>query len=281
MRIATFFLTIGALAGWAMVAGAQESVPKAVRVLLLHHSTGGVIWSGGVPAWFAQYNATHGTNYQIAERIFPQDAPYGWQNYPYDYWNIWVEHAGDSLYMEEPTLERLTAQYDLIIWKHCYPVSNIEEDTGKPDIRSREKRLENYLLQYEALKAKMRQFPQNRFVVWTGAALVQSSTTEENALRAQRFFAWVRDTWDEPGDNIFVWDLHTLQTGGGLYLSPGNAAAADDSHPSEAFARQAAPLLCQRIVEVIENRGDQSPLTGEPTPVAEQNWGQIKAGNGP
>lgn len=278
MKVTALFLIFGALAGWATAAGAQDVVPKAVRILLLHHSTGGVIWGGGVPAWFAQYNAAHGTNYQVTERIFPQDAPYGWQNYPYDYWNIWVEHAGDSLYLEEPTLERLTSQYDLIVWKHCYPVSNIEADTGKPDIRSQEKRTENYRLQYEALKTKMRQFPQNRFIVWTGAALVQPSTTEENAQRAQSFFAWVTKTWDEPGDNIFVWDLYTLETGGGLYLKSGNAAAADDSHPSEAFARQAAPLLGQRIVDVIENRGDQSPITGEPTAVPEQNWGQVKGG---
>jgi hypothetical protein len=277
MKTAVFLLVVCALAQWS-AAGAQESLPQAVRVLLLHHSTGGVIWGGGVPEWFAQYNAAHGTDYQVTEQIFPKDAPYGWQNYPYDYWNIWVDHAGDSLYMEEPTLERLTSQYDLIVWKHCYPVSNVEEDTGKPDVRSPEKRTENYALQYEALKAKMRQFPKTRFIVWTGAALVQSSTTEENARRAGAFFAWVRNTWDEPGDNIFVWDLHTLQTGGGLYLNPGNAAAPDDSHPSEAFARQAAPLFCQRIADVIEGRGDKSSLTGEPTPVAEQNWGQVKTG---
>lgn len=281
MKSTLLLLLIGALAQWGMVAGAQESVPQAARVLLLHHSTGGVVWGGGVPEWFAQYNAAHGTKYQITERIFPQDAPYGWQNYPYDYWNIWVDHAGDSLYMEEPTLERLTSQYDLIIWKHCYPVSNIEKDTGKPDIRSQEKRTENYVLQYEALKAKMRQFPKTRFIVWTGAALAQSSTTEENALRAKAFFAWVKNTWDEPGDNIFVWDLYALETEGGLYLAPGNAATPDDSHPSEAFAHKAAPLFGQRVVDVIEGRGDVLPVTGEPTPVAEQNWGQVKVGTAP
>lgn len=277
MKLAALLVVMGALMQWT-AAGAQEAAPKTVRILLLHHSTGGVIWSGGVPGWFARHNAAHGTNYQIAERIFPQDAPYGWQNYPYDYWNIWVDHAGDSLYMEEPTLERLASQYEVIAWKHCYPVSNIEQDTGKPDIRSPEKRAENYILQYEALKAKMRQFPRTKFIVWTGAALVQSATSEENAQRARDFFAWVRDTWDEPGDNIYVWDLYALETAGGLYLASENAAGPGDSHPSETFARRAAPLFAQRVVDVIEGQGDRLPATGEPTPVPEQNWGEVKTG---
>ena len=110
---------------------------------------------------------------------------------------------------------------------------------------------------------------------------MQRSTTEEKALRARAFFAWVKGTWDQPGDNIFVWDLYALETEGGLYLQPGNAASPDDSHPSEAFAQRAAPLFCQRIVEVIENRGDAPTGTGGPTPVPEQNWGQVKEGAGP
>ena len=32
---------------------------------------------------------------------FPKPNPYGWNNYPYDYYNIWVKNAGEELYMEE------------------------------------------------------------------------------------------------------------------------------------------------------------------------------------
>jgi hypothetical protein len=254
----------GAGATDASAGNTSETVkggPSAM-VLFLHHSTGGVIWNGGVAAWLAAYNAAHGTAYQAVEQAFPKSSPYGWANYPYDYWNIWVAHAGPAPFQEESTLEMLAPEHDVIVFKHCYPVSNIEPDTGAPDIASDAKRLENYYLQYAALKAKMREFPDTRFIVWTGAALTASSTTEANAQRARQFFGWVRDTWDEPGDNIFVWDLFELETDGGLYLKPEYAAGAGDSHPSAAFAQRTAPLFAQRLVDVIEGRGDSGSVTG-------------------
>ena len=159
-------------AAGAPAAVPQPALPTAARIVLLHHSTGECVWNGGVPQWFAQYNEAHGTRYTIAEQAFPKDSPYGWENYPYDYWNIWVRHAGPRPFKEEPTLEMLTPRYDVIVLKHCFPVSQIEADTGTADAASSDKRLENYKLQYAALKKKMRQFPKTRFLVWTGAALV-------------------------------------------------------------------------------------------------------------
>ena len=64
-----------------------------VRILLLHHSTGQNVWDGGVPGQIAAYNAAHGTAYQIEERAYPDD-PWPWDNYPSDYYRIWVLHEG-------------------------------------------------------------------------------------------------------------------------------------------------------------------------------------------
>ena len=45
---------------------------------------------------------------------FPKASPYGWHNYPYDYYDIWVKHAGNEPYMEEPSMEnREIYQYPL------------------------------------------------------------------------------------------------------------------------------------------------------------------------
>ena len=242
-------------------APAPEAAPGAARILFLHHSTGECVWNGGVAQWFDAYNAAHNTHYAITEQAFPKDSPYGWENYPYDYWNIWVKNAGPKPYRQEPTLEILAPRYDLVVWKHCFPVSSIEPDSGQPDVASSEKRVENYKLQYAALKAKMREFPKVRFIVWTGAALVKGETDAESARRAKAFFDWVRNEWDSQGDNIFVWDFHALETEGGLYLK--DAYAAGDSHPNEAFSRKVAPLFCRRIVDVTQGRGDTGSLTGE------------------
>ena len=125
------------------------------------------------------------------------------------------------------------------------------------------KSIENYQLQYLALKKKMNEFPETLFIVWTGAAQVRGATTKENAQRAKKFFKWVKEEWDQPGDNVYIWDFFQLETEGGIYLKDQYAASNDDSHPNYDFAERVAPLLVQRIVDVIEGRGDEGILTGE------------------
>lgn len=256
--------------------GAEESEGDLVKILFLHHSTGDVIWRGGVPDFFAAYNSEHGTNYRIDKLAYPKKSPYGWSNNPYDYWNIWVQHGGQDPFMEEPTLEILTRDYDVIVFKHCFPVSDVLPDTGNPEIGSKEKRAENYKLQYQALKEKMREFPETKFIVWTGAALVEDrsiknrirlflgmkSPARENAQRAADFFEWVRREWDEPGDNIYIWDFQELETEEGLFLKPEYAHEPGNSHPNSDFSKRVAPLFSKRIIYVIQGRGDSSSLTG-------------------
>ena len=120
------------------------------KIAYLHHSTGEVVWLGStskigvklgksaVGNWITDYNKKNGTRYGIEQMNFPNTTGgYPWANYPYDYYNIWVKNAGDTPYQGEPTLEMLTKQYDVIVWKHCFPVGNILPDTGTPDVDSR------------------------------------------------------------------------------------------------------------------------------------------------
>lgn len=237
-------------------------MPETINGIFLHHSTGNCIWSGGVPAWLEDYNRQRGTAYQITEQAFPKKEPYGWKNYPYDYWNIWVNHAGDQPFSEEPTLDMLTKENELIIWKHCFPVSHILEDTGTPDVGSEVKSLENYRAQYTALKEAMLRFPKTKFIVWTPAALLPANSNDEEAERTRAFAGWMLNEWDDKGDNIFVWDFHSLETEGGLFLKVENARSDQDPHPNEAFSRKAAPLFAQRIVDVLEGHGDTGSVTG-------------------
>jgi len=236
------------------------------KVVFLHHSTGYNIWvgatnryafkltkKGDVLKFFSDYNRKNKTNYVISEQYFPKQSPYGWKNYPYDYYNIWVKNSGANPYMEEPTLEILTKEYDVIIFKHCFPVSRILEDTGNPNIDSDEKRLENYKLQYNALKQKMHEFPNNKFIVWTPAVNTKNQMTEDEAKRTAEFYKWMTREWDEQGDNIFIWDFYQYETGGGLYMSDENASQPDDSHPNKEFSARVAPLFSKFIIDVINS----------------------------
>lgn len=257
---------------------------KTVRIAFLHHSTGEIVWRGGLPQFIQRWNEAHGTSYEITELAYPSATGgharlrsllparifnllvhdhYPWDNQPYDYWNLWVAHTGGNRDRSELNLDDLARSYDVIVFKHCFPVSAVKPDDGSPSVASSKPTMANYQLQYEALKSRMRQFPQTRFIIWTGPALTETVSNPGDAERARRFSDWVKTTWDEKGDNIFVWDFRELETEGGLFLKPENAHSAEDSHPSETLAARVAPLLGQRIVEVIEGRGDSSSLSGQ------------------
>jgi len=254
----------------------ETSMKNQVNIIFLHHSTGLCIWnaglskiagklgwfSGNVEKWFDNYNEKQGKNNKICEIDFPKKSLYGWSNYPYDYYNIWVKNGGYQPYKEEPTLEILTKEYDVIIFKHCFPVSSIGVDSSDPDINSSLRTLGNYKLQYDALKKKLFEFPNTKFVVWTPTALVEQRTSKDEAERANEFSEWVKNVWDTKGDNIYLWDFRELQVDGGLFFKNEYAASPEDSHPGNTFSETIAPYFCKRVVDVIEGRGDITNLTG-------------------
>jgi hypothetical protein len=287
MRVSPFLL-IAFLMVIPLNSCRQKEIKSDMNILYLHHSTGGVIWQGNkpsivtrairkvssdmadalggkavLPSLFEKYNKANGKDYLIREMSFPKASPYGWNNYPFDYYNIWVRNQGNQPYMEEPTLEMLTRDYQVVLFKHCFPVSSIKADQDSADINSDYKSIANYKLQYNALRAKLLEFPETKFIVWTGAVQTKARLTEEEALRTKEFFNWVREEWDQANDNIFLWDFYTLETEGELYLKEEYATTPEDSHPNYIFARKAADLLFDRIIDVIENNGNGTTLTGE------------------
>jgi len=249
----------------AISCGKEEKFTD-MNIIYLHHSTGQVLWDGdnhSLKKFVKEYNKENKTDYTIREKIFPKSEPYGWNNYPFDYYNIWVKNAGEEPFMAEPTLEILTKDYQVIVFKHCFPVSNILADLDSADINSEIKTLSNYKLQYAALRDKLHEFPGTKFIIWTGAAQVKGHITEEEALRAKEFFGWVTDQWDLPDDNIYIWDLYSLQTEGGLYFKDEYAVSPQDPHPNDRFAEKTAKLLFNRIIDVINNNGNGTQVNGK------------------
>jgi len=100
-----------------LITNCRSNNESMTKIVFLHHSTGHAIWvgrnnrliykltgKGDVQRYFHHYNKKNNTNYYITERSFPKSSPYGWNNYPYDYYKIWVKNAGAQPYMEEPTI---------------------------------------------------------------------------------------------------------------------------------------------------------------------------------
>lgn len=133
-------------------------------------------------------------------------------------------------------------------------MSKIQEDTGVPDINSSERRLENYKLQYAALKNKMHEFSSTKFIVWTPPVHVKNKLSLEEAERTKEFHRWLIEEWDEKGDNIILWDFYMYETEGGLYMQDKFARGGDDSHPNKEFAGRMAPIFSQFIIDVVEGK---------------------------
>jgi hypothetical protein len=138
------------------------------RVIFLHHSTGAGVWGypdKGVPTWFSEYNAASGTSFDVTERPYPTGS-YPWDNYPYDYWNLWINGMFDSGESSIECMTNLAADHEIIIFKHCFPGAGIGPDVVA-DITSSYKSLENYKLKYRALRDMMDCYPDTKFIVWT------------------------------------------------------------------------------------------------------------------
>ena len=204
-------ISIGVL---ALLYSPPHTLAAGEKILFLRHSTGGNVYSEGqVLQWFANYNKANGTTFEISKRAFPT-TPYPWNNYPYDYWNLWVNSACDSSNPNIECLDTLAANYDVIIFKHCFPGSNITTDTGSPDVSSSRKTTGNYKEQYRALRVLMDRYPDTTFILWTLAPLHRLATNSENAARAKLFVDWVKNNFlVEDGqlhENIAIFDFWGL-----------------------------------------------------------------------
>jgi hypothetical protein len=241
----------------------------AQKVIFLHHSTGdGVYTEGNVPQWISNYNAQHGTNYQVFKRPYP-DTPYPWANYPYDYWNLWVNNQCNNTNPNIECLDKLTQNYDVIIFKHCYPGSSIQPDLPVASVSSSVKTLANYKLQYRALRSLMDSYPNKKFIIWTLAPLHRLETYNDEPAKARQFVDWVKTSWlTEDGKshpNIYIFDFFG-------YAAESNPApvngkfnclkydyevshtADNNSHPNTLANQTIGPIFAEFIVNTIKNQ---------------------------
>lgn len=249
---------------------------QTINVVFLHHSTGDNLYSeGNVAAWFTNYNSTHGTDYQVEERSYP-NSPYPWNNYPYDYWNLWVNGACDNSDPDIACMDLLTQNYDVVIFKHCYPGADIALDSGDPDVTSSDKELQNYQVQYQELRELMDTYPNTKFIVWTLVPLHRLATDADTATRAKQFVDWVNETWlTESGShpNIFIFDFWGYAAEQDPTPAQGEvntlryeyerSHTSSDSHPNTLANQTIGPIFSQFIVDVT---APTPTPTSTPTP---------------
>lgn len=238
------------------------------KVIFLHHSTGNNVYKeGNVISLMDSYNKANGRSLVITERSYPND-PWTWSNYPYDYWKLWI---GGSCNPANPNIEcmnTLASKYDMVILKHCFPGADILPNTGKPDVNSDVKTLENYKEQYRALRSLFDSYPRTKFMIWTLTPLHRLDTSPENALRAYEFVKWVNKEWlTEDGKshpNIIIFDFYSLiaELNGNQANSVRYCLKYDfekshtdsDSHPNVVANQYVGPIFVKAITDVFNKK---------------------------
>lgn len=243
-----------------------EPVVKDQKILILTHSLGRALYEeGGLEAWFDNYNTSNNSQIQIEQRDYPDD-PYQWSNAPYDYWNLWLNGACDSIEASSECLSSLVNKYDVISFKNSYELSDVLPDVGGSTaaVNSTRKSVENYKLQYRALRDLMDQYPDTIFVVWTlpprhRLQKTSSDTTAlANARRATEFSTWLTSEWlsedNKSHDNIFVFDIRAYLMGSDNYLKFDYESTHtwSESQPNPAANALLGPTLAEFLVGSIE-----------------------------
>jgi hypothetical protein len=245
--VAAFFLVTTALNG-------QSTLFRSG--IFLHHSTGGCIWgpNGGtvsVPQQMAIYNTAHGYTGSNAvsmnETWFP--------NYTDNEWVTW------HTIFEQNSPENISSYFatnPVIMIKSCYPASSVYS-WGSPDdtLNPSQKSVENYKWHWRHIVEVMRNHPDNFFVVWTNAPLVQGATSPTEAMLSHKFCKWAKDTLAQGldpqcgsfPDNIYVFDIFHKLVNAQYYLPLQYAANSGDSHPNAAATTLIAPQLVTEVFD--------------------------------
>ncbi|MBN1573910.1 MAG: hypothetical protein JW984_12000 [Deltaproteobacteria bacterium] len=137
-------------------------------------------------------------------------------------------------------------QYDVILFKSCFPVSNIESD----------EQLNQYKSYYRTIINRMDQYPNKTFIIVTQPPLVPNETSPAAARRARAFTSWLKsDGFLNGRKNVFVFDFFDLLAGGDNMLKPGYRVGNHDSHPNDRANREIGPKFVSFIESVIKKRG--------------------------
>lgn len=225
------------------------------NVIFLHHSTGGnLIREGGVRERFSEAGYDfwdHGYNGEGLTR--PDGTSAG---YHYHIPNDNTDPDGFALLFSQPLYDRPRnafsglMQHEVIIFKSCFPVSQITSDA----------QLAQYKRYYLQIRGVMDQHPDHIFVVVTPPPLTPAVTDAEAAARARAFADWLGSEEFVAGHpNVFTFDLfdHLAEPDPDApdysMLRAEYRRGGEDSHPNQLANETIGPVFVDSVIEVVRS----------------------------
>ncbi len=224
------------------------------NIIFLHHSVGGnLINQGGVREAFAA------AGYQFWDHDYNylglRDPQGTYTGYSYRVPSDNTDPDGLLAIFQQPaydlpvnTLSGLL-QHEVIIFKSCYPASDIVSDE---QLRQRQD-------WYVQMRAVMDQHPDKIFIALTPPPLNPTETRSDIAARARAFADWLAaDEYRAGHPNIFVFDLFGTLAEGDPQAPDFNMLRAayrdgSDSHPNRAANQTIGPQLVAFVIDAIEH----------------------------
>lgn len=221
--------------------------PEPLTLMWQHQSTGNRILDGGLREALEEnnidfYDIDHQEGdvdgYVIGEHTKPRDFPtnFGTPKY-FEVLRTWE-------------LGEKKSQHDIIMFKSCYPASDIETD----------EELERYKGWYSSLLPTFRAHPDIVFIAMSTPPRVKSQTTPEEAARARRWSKWITTEYAKDVKNVRVFDLFDALAIREGYpdentLVPQFAQSVNDSHPSPLGGAAATRLFIPWLNRVVRESG--------------------------
>ena len=141
--------------------------------------------------------------------------------------------------------------YDVIAFKSCFPVSNIESD----------RQLRRYQSHYTSIRDRMDQYPEKLFIIVTQPPQVPGASNSRQARRARELAQWLQsDDFLAGHPNIVVFDFFGQLAGDDNFLRPEYRIDDYDAHPNA----QANAEIGLRFVDFIDAAIQSYGVTGTP-----------------
>jgi hypothetical protein len=232
-------------------------VGKPIKVLFIHHSTGGnLIKQGSLRQLIKKINPDiefwdHGYNLYSNPTLAKLLATFTFHTGLSDDkgrmtgtdYNLVISNNSPKEYAEifsrdkyDPTLQAIL-QYDIIAFKNCFPTTKIES----------EKQLNEYKEYYRIIRDQVKKYKDNRFILFTPPPLRQELTTEENASRAKQLIQFLNSKdFQSSTNNLFVFDFFSLLADETGYLKKDYTKLLyTDSHPNRKANKEIAPVFAK------------------------------------
>ena len=250
--------------------GVSPAEAQGERIIFLHHSCGAnLIADGGVREGLSARGYEfydHGYN---DDGLVLADGTWTGTNFdvpgdntdPDGYAAIFAQELHDP---PDNTFSHLM-QYDVIAFKSCFPVSNIESDSQLAEYRS----------YYRSIRDRMDQYPDKIFVIVTQPPEVPANSSPDAAARARAFTNWLQsDEYLAGHANVFVFDFFGVLAGNDDFLRPEYRMDEYDAHPNQRANSDIGPLFVEFLDTSIRSYGGvmpRPPVEATPTHGTEES----------